>query len=305
MITVWTGSANTWDCDEMGHMNVRVYVEKAMEGLAVLSHHIDMPHAFRGITPSTLLPVDQHIRFMREVLPGRPLSMTAGILEVGETDAVVFQLLSHGSGAPAAAFRTRIVHAEAVTGRPFSWSARSAEALRSMIVETPADCAPRSIDPDGPIEPYATEAHVITANAPCIGRGAVPQSHCDAHGRMRAEWFMGRISDGVPNLLYDWRRKVADAAGGRRMGAAVLEYRLRYRKWPKAGDLFETYSSLRTAGEKHHSLVHWILDPASGHAWLTSEAVAVTFDLDTRKVIQTPPHLIEELEALAPRGLAI
>lgn len=33
MIPLWSGIPNTWDCDEMGHMNVRVYVEKAMEGL--------------------------------------------------------------------------------------------------------------------------------------------------------------------------------------------------------------------------------------------------------------------------------
>ena len=36
MIPLWSGIANTWDCDEMGHMNVRVYVEKAMEGLGSL-----------------------------------------------------------------------------------------------------------------------------------------------------------------------------------------------------------------------------------------------------------------------------
>jgi acyl-CoA thioester hydrolase len=30
--------------------------------------------------------------------------------------------------------------------------------------------------------------------------------------------------------------------------------------------------------------MHWLLDPVSGKAWGTSEAVAVNFDLDTRKV---------------------
>jgi len=64
MITLWQGSANQWDCDEMGHMNVRVYVEKIMEGLGTFAKAIDMPHAFRARTPSTLIPVDQHIRFI-------------------------------------------------------------------------------------------------------------------------------------------------------------------------------------------------------------------------------------------------
>lgn len=307
MITVWQGSANTWECDEMGHMNVRVYVEKAMEGLAALAHHIEMPHAFRLNVPSTLIPVDQHIRFIREVRPGRPLSMRACLLEVGDRDAVVFQGLYHGDGTPAAAFRTRIVHAEARSGAPFEWSQRSRAAMAGLLGETPAECAPRSIDPDGPSRP-AEQANLQAANSanvPRIGIGTVPHQQCDPHGRMRAEWFMGRLSDSVPNLLYDWRRRVAEAAGDRPMGAAVLEYRLIHRRWPMAGDRFEIYSSLARAEEKLHSLVHWMIDPSSGHAWLTSEAVAVTFDLETRKVIKAPKDMIAELEAIAPKGLSI
>ena len=48
-----------------------------------------------------------------------------------------------------------------------------------------------------------------------------------------------------------------------------------------------------------------MLDPDTGDAWITTEAVAVTFDLDKRKVIPTPPEQIEELEKLAPKGLRL
>ncbi|MEO1475912.1 MAG: thioesterase family protein [Pseudomonadota bacterium] len=307
VITVWQGSANTWDCDEMGHMNVRVYVEKAMEGIGVLAHHIEMPHAFREKTPSTLIPVDQHIRFMREVRPGRPLHMDACVLEITEDEAVVFQGLYHGDGTPAAAVRTRIAHARAKSGTAFPWSARSRRALEELIDTPPKAMAPRSIDPDADILPAAaaTRDAATAAGVPRIGVGAIPPHHCDPHGRLSTAWFMGRISDSVPNLLYDWRKRVASAANGARMGAAVLEYRLAYRRWPRAGDRFEIYSSLADAAEKTHTLVHWMVDPETGRAWLTSEALAVTFDLDTRKVIPTPPENIEELERIAPRGLQI
>ena len=36
---VWRGGVNTWECDEMGHMNVRFYLAKAMEGLP----HFQLP----------------------------------------------------------------------------------------------------------------------------------------------------------------------------------------------------------------------------------------------------------------------
>ena len=75
MIELYRGSVNTWECDEMGHMNVRFYVAKQMEGLAILTHSLDLRQAFRPGNTSTLLPFDQHIRFMKEVHPGRPIYM--------------------------------------------------------------------------------------------------------------------------------------------------------------------------------------------------------------------------------------
>ncbi len=307
VIPLWSGSANTWDCDEMGHMNVRVYLEKAIEGLGRFASAIDMPHAYREHAPSTLIPVDQHIRFIREVHPGRPLTMTGCVIEWDETSVLLYQDLRHSDGSPAAAFRTRLVHVEAKSARPFAWSSKSRRALEALIGPVPDDTHPRGLDPATAAIPAheATMQTVTKTGAPEIGSGLVPHSHCDVNGRMLASWFMGRISDSVPNLLYNWRKQVADASGGVRMGAAVLEYRLIYRQWPRAGDRFVIHSSLAAIGEKTHSLVHWNLDPDTGDAWLTSEAVAVTFDLDTRKVIPTPPQQMQALEKLAPRGLLL
>ena len=44
---VWRGGVNTWECDEMGHMNVRFYVANAMEGLVGLAAALGMPEAFK------------------------------------------------------------------------------------------------------------------------------------------------------------------------------------------------------------------------------------------------------------------
>ncbi|MCU0732627.1 MAG: thioesterase family protein [Hyphomonas sp.] len=89
MIPLWQGSCNQWDCDEMGHMNVRVYVEKQLEGMTALAHLAGMPNAFRLETPSTILPVDQHIRFVREVMPGKPISMRGCVLEIGDGNCAI------------------------------------------------------------------------------------------------------------------------------------------------------------------------------------------------------------------------
>ena len=307
MIPVWQGIANTWDCDEMGHMNVRIYVEKAMEGIGVLAHRIGMPHAFRPNAPSTLIPENQHIRYIREVHAGRPISMTACVLEIGECDAIVYQDMRHADGRCAAAFRTKLIHANAKSGAPFPWSTRSRKALESLIDTPPEDTAPRSIDPKQEVLP-ASEATLETVErigAPLIGIGTVPPQHCDVFDRMQAPWFIGRMSDSVPHLLHDWRSKIAELSGASENGGAVLEYFLTYRRWPRAGDLFQIHSSYGGASEKTHALVHWVMDPVSGDAWLTCKAIAVTFNLKTRKIIPTPPEQMKELVKLAPEGLQV
>jgi acyl-CoA thioester hydrolase len=57
-VEVWRGGVNTWDCDEMGHMNVRHYVSRAMEGLAGLAEALCMPQAFCTTASATLLVRD-------------------------------------------------------------------------------------------------------------------------------------------------------------------------------------------------------------------------------------------------------
>jgi acyl-CoA thioester hydrolase len=89
------------------------------------------------------------------------------------------------------------------------------------------------------------------------------------------------------------------------MGAAVLEYRMRYHDMPEAGDLFELYTGLGGVQGKTHSLIHWLMDPVSGKPWATGQATAITLDLDARKAIPAPASALEELERLAPKGLSI
>ena len=307
MITLWQGSANQWDCDEMGHMNVRVYIEKAMEGLGVFAHAIHMPHAFSPTGNATLIPADQHIRFIREARPGRPLIMDGCVLDVGESDCWLYQEMRHSDGHVAAAFRTKLIHAEAKSGKAFAWSSRSLEALQALKGKPAKSTAPRSIQPEDPVLPNSdiNREAAIRLGATRMGMGTVPSHHCDAYGRMRTAWFMGRLSDSVPNLLYHWRTDVTEAAGGERTGGAVLEYRLVYRAYPHAGDTFEIYASLNRVEDKIHSIIYWIVDPVSGKAWASSEAVAVTFDLETRKIIKAEPKHLEKLNEMAPRGLKL
>jgi acyl-CoA thioester hydrolase len=310
VIEVYRGSANTWECDEMGHMNVRFYLARMVEGLAAFAPAIGLPHAFAPRAPATLTLRDQHIRFLREAGPGKPFYMTAGVLDVADSSALILQQLTHASGEPCAAFQTWVDHTEVETGLAFPWSRRTRAALKAHRVDPPpAALAPRSIDMTAAPVAAPDLAAADALGAPEIGAGVVQPQHCDLLGRMHPEFFLGRVSDAVTNLIEEWREAVAEAAraGGEpvRSGGAVLEYRWVYRRWPRAGDRIVIRAGVGATAGKAYSLVYWLLDPATGAAWATAEAVSVTFNLETRKVIAPAEAHLAALRRLAPAGLAV
>ena len=56
---------------------------------------------------------------------------------------------------------------------------------------------------------------------------------------------------------------------------------------------------------KVRRLVHWMLDPATGRAWASAEAIAVSFDLQTRKIVSLSDDELARAEAEAVPGLGL
>jgi acyl-CoA thioester hydrolase len=296
---LYQGSVNTWECDDGGHLNVRFHLERAMIGLAHFAHALEIPRAFTAAAGSTLVPIEAHIRFLREARPGAPLVMHGGVVRLGESDAVLCLDMRHAEGAPASSFTLRVAHADTRGFRPFPWSGRTRSAAKQLQAPLPAHAKPRSIDIAAP-PCQASRKRALELGASRIGATVVTPEQCDALGRLRGEHFVGRISDSVPNLLAQWRQ---DAANGDVAPAgAVVEARLIFRRFPRAGDLIEIYSGVAEVGEKTLRLAHWIVDPESGAAWASMEAVALTFDTATRKAI-TPSA--EARARLSKRAIAM
>jgi acyl-CoA thioester hydrolase len=306
-VEIWRGGVNTWECDEMGHLNVRFYVTRAMEGLAGLAGLLGLPHAFAPGAGATLLVRDQHIRFLRECKPGAALHMLGGVIEMGEEEARLLQLLVHSrTGQLAATFQTTVAHVTPVEARPFPWPKRTRERAEGLMVEVPKEAQARSIVL-GPVESQASLERADELDLVRIGLGAIGLPDIDVFGRMRAEQFIGRVSDGIPGLIGAFRETVAEKAPERpaNIGGAVLEYRIVHLDWPRAGDRVELRSGLAGVDARTQRMVHWMVDPDSGKAWGTSEAIAITFDLDARKVVAISEEAQADLSRHITKGLTL
>jgi len=305
-VEVWSGGVNTWECDEMGHMNVRFWVAKALEGLAGLAAALGMPRAFAADGEATLVVREQHIRFLREAHAGASLNATGGVLEIGESAARLLIVVRHPNGDPAATFQLLVEHVTSSELRPFPWPARIRAAAEALRVPLPAYAAARSLDLS-PVAATAGLPRALELGLTRIGLGVVGPAECDVFGRMRAEMFIGRVSDGVPKLFGEVRPGPEPVPGEPppRIGGAVLEYRVLHLDWPQAGDGVELRSGLVDCDARTRRVVHWMVDPQSGRPWASAEAVAISFDLDRRKVIDISAAALDAYRAQLRPGLSL
>jgi acyl-CoA thioester hydrolase len=199
-----------------------------------------------------------------------------------------------------------VSHVTPADGRPFPWSQEIRDKAAALIAPLPDFAAARGLK----LDPFETQASLERANeldlVP-LSMGAAAGPDCDVFGRMRAEQFIGRISDGIPRLVGRTRQVISETMEGppKRLGGAVLEYRLAYLDWPRAGDRVVVRSGLAGVDSRTQRMIHWMLDPQTGRPWSVSEAVAVTFDLDLRKIVPVSPQAQAALNAVAVKGLAL
>lgn len=297
-------SVQTWDCDQMGHMNVQFYVQRAEDAVAHLARHIRLGPAIAREANARLIPIQHHMRFHRELRPGAPYWLRAAPVFLPPNKiAITVEMLSSASDAVAftltGLYQWTDVDSRAVLDMP-----EGARALAQKLIQPmPAAALERGMTLDPPRETASMEdaarLGLITALL-----GEVSPEQCDAAGHLRVRDYMGRVSDAIPNLLLRTTGRDRSAETASRIGGAALEYRFVYRKPARAGDLISVRSGVKSIGAKTYNWVHWIVNEETGEAHATAEAVAVAMDLDTRKAIPIPDALRATLEPLITPGLS-
>lgn len=271
-----------------------------MDALGWLERQLGLPADLR------LVLRDQHIKFLKEAAAGTPLYGVGGVTEVLADGLRVYLEIRHSrDGAVGATFINELACVRRRSLEPQPLPEAVAEAARLCLVALPGHALPRSVPVDRPLR-RGSLALAEAAGFTRVGLSMVRASDLDGEGLFQAEGFIGRVSEGVPTLMAGWREEAAEEASAldgveRRAGAAVLEYRLSFLAWPGAGDMVAVSSGVVAVADKTMTLNHWLLDPVSGAPWCVAEAVAITFDLNARKAIATPPRARAALEAMLVR----
>jgi acyl-CoA thioester hydrolase len=301
MIEVARSSVQTWECDQMGHMNVQFYVAKADEGMAATASALGLSPRRQGSDRALLVPREQHIRFHRELRPGAPYVVRAGILTAKSEGVILYEEMQNiATRTVAATFVTRTEWADAMVRGGLPLPVIAVANAAPFMIDLPEHGQPRGLDM-APARPAPTLADAEDLGLITTLRGTVLREHCDMHGYMTTRHHMGRVSDAIPNLIAQTRGEDRSTSS---TGGAALEYRFVYRTPAREGDLLVLKSGLRSVSSKTYVWCHWLFDGETGDCFATAEAVAIAMDLNTRKAIEIPPDMRVQLERLVIPGLS-
>lgn len=281
MTPCYWGSVNQWECDENDHLNVRYYAHKVNQALQVYVSRLagSSPESVPGRITS------QHIRFIRESRAATPLRVDCG-LTGGPGDGLEILSVMHDNvtGEAVAAFQSHLD----VEG-----------AAAADTVTTPDFARPRGIDPADLIAPPAGFDAARAAGFRIVGRGVIAAEECDGDGQLLPHVYVGRVSDGMPNLwafLNPPAERSARASGAQ--GGAALEQRLTVLAPLTSGSVFTQLSGVRALGNKTQHMVHLLHDDTHGRVAASMEAVGVAMDLATRRAVPISDERRRHLEKL-------
>lgn len=284
MQACFLGSVNRWECDENDHLNVRFYAQKINQAVAVFLEDA-------GVCPEDVKITGQHIRFVQEARIAAPLRVDCGLISASGGCWEVLSLMHHNlTGTPISGFITR------VEGSALSGTGNLA------VEEVPVWAAPRGVRTEDPFPLPDTPQAAETAGFRMIGRGRIAAAECDGSSIALPEIYIGRISDGMPNLwafttsALEQEQRQSGALGG-----AAVEYQLDIIRPLACNDVFRHLSGIRKIGNKTQHMVHLLLNDSRGEIAVRAEAVGVAMDLRTRKAVPISETRRAQLEALQVR----
>ena len=130
------GTVHAWQCDHMGHVNVRAYGEFFEEACWQLYNRI-------GITPSMLrsaaihmAAVQQNTSYKRELLAGDVITVRSGVLEMRDKVLrFVHELVNDETGAVCASSEFTVVCLDAQARRARAFPQEIIDRAKRLVVE--------------------------------------------------------------------------------------------------------------------------------------------------------------------------
>ena len=297
LIRTFRGYVNTWECDDMGHMNVQFHVGKTAEAASHLGNALGLgPSAVRERRLG-VIALSNHTNFRRELRVSDGLDIASGVVALKtKTGEFIHVLRNAATGEITGTAHAVVGLMDLEARRLVPWPEDVLERAVALTVPLPEEARARSAGTGTPL-PDLTLTNADRWGLIESGRSAVNPWECDTMGHMNVRFYMGRLSDGAGHF---WAAlgMGRDRMMGRGIGSAVLEYHMTFRREVMAGALLVVRSAVRAVGRKTVGFAHWIIDAETGLTAATAEGTATLMDLEARKATELDPADRARIQAM-------
>lgn len=302
----WSGEASAWECDELGHLNMRRYMYKCAQARQMLCIMLGLTGSFKKGAYSTVDVREFHIKYLGEVRPGGPISIKSAITDLRKTDMDIVHIMSHPDGRPACTVSERLSHVSRRTYAAFPWPSRLHNAAADFTIAFPDIAKSKGIDLSQAPSAMSEDA-AKTAGMRLIGRGVFQPGEADIFGRITAQALLGRVTETVGQFSSAWPEMFSDdfTSGKSHIHGALLEARVILGVQAEPGDAYNFYSGVAGANPNVRTLVHKIYNAVTGAQIASKQGVGCLMDLNSRRHVKTPIETVEALNAAAVPGLKI
>lgn len=301
-IKTWVGECSAWECDGLGHLNMRHYMTKVHQARQMFFIRLGLNEAFKSDAYSTVRVRDLHIKYLGEARPDNPLYIETGLLELGKVDIRLCHMMFHGDGRIAATIVENVEHISLRTKASFPWNARFRKASKPYHVEQPEPSKPRNLSYE--TKPQApNEATLNKLGVKQIGTGVFQPHEIGLDGSATPQALMGRTTetishmmDGYPEFL-DAEYREGDKSG------ALLEAQVFLNRRAEAGDGYKFYSGLASGNSYTRKLIHNVVDVITGENFFSMIGDGCLFDLKARKLLKATEAQVAALQKNVVKGL--
>ncbi len=134
LIQTYRGTVMQWHCDHMGHMNVMWYVGKFDEATWNLFALMGATSSYLRESGKAMAAIDQRLQYRRELLAGDTVTISSGVLEIGDKVCRFFhEMKNTQTGEVAATCRLVGVHMDAVARKSTPFAPRIIEQARGLM----------------------------------------------------------------------------------------------------------------------------------------------------------------------------
>jgi len=286
LIPGYRGAVETWECDQMKHMNVQFYSSKASISFSHLLNALGLSPARIREDRKALRYRDLRIQYKAEMLGGELMYGLSGVRAAGPDGIKAFTHLFKAADdtlSSISEFNLRYEDLDTSEEHPIPLDVL--EKAKSLADEHENLFCPAPMK--SLILPSTPLKHMFETS-----RSAVNVWECDQFSNMETRYIISRFSDAASHIVSSVGITRA-VQRERNLGSAALDYYVEFNKPIRMADAIILKSGLLDRKPKNFVFGHHMINCDTGDILNSTTVLGCYFDMTARKSVPLPQEYVD------------